>query len=309
MFRRFGARASLLVVALLAVTALVPLAAADHAYSHRFIVYGRVVDANGDPVQGVTVDFGYRDFTPEGPCANQPDTETEAYGRTTTIPVTNGYGEFMFCVHTHSMSRALPGTGILRIPEEGNQTMEFEMDPYFRVNYVTFKLDHASERANKTSLDHAFVVQGRYWVPHTGTVNVEGVGVFGHTVDNVPVNITFAHDGQTEQYETRTNNYGDFAYRVNTTTRPTSGTVTVSANGETRTYTLGADEIKTGILTQKIRIDAGTDPVVKGLLIGLGVIVGVAVVGGAGLYGYRRMAAKREEANIRATTNRKRANK
>src|ERR1700752_1037177 len=102
----FGAKAGLLALLLFAGMTLLPVAAADHSYSHRYIIYGRVLDANHDPVQGVTVNVGYDSVfqgTLEGACANQPGTETEAFGRTQNIPVTNAWGEFMVCFHKHGM--------------------------------------------------------------------------------------------------------------------------------------------------------------------------------------------------------------
>lgn len=309
MFRSLGARAVLVASALLAVSAILPLATADHAYSHRYIIFGRVLDANGDPVEGVTVNFGYTDFTPEGACANQPDTDTEAHGRTQTIPKTNAFGEFIFCAHVHSLSRAVPGTAILKIPEEDNFTTSFEMDPYFRTDYKVLQLPHVSAHANKTSLDEGFLLQGRLWVPHTGTISVEQIGVFGTTVNNVPVNLTFTHDGKTESFQTSTNNYGDWAFRVNTTSRVKSGSLTVDANGENRTFAIDEQTAKTGVFTVKIREEGPPSQVLRGLLIGLGIVVGLGVVGGAGWYGYRRASARREEANIRAASSRKRANK
>lgn len=306
MSRGSGARIGAFVaLVLLAGAAFIPLAAADHAYSHRFILYGRVLDSEGNAVQGVTVNLGYSDFHPSGACENQPDTETEAHGITRTEPVTNQYGEFIFCFHVHEMPRALPGTGIVRIDEERfNETIQF--DPYFRVAFYTAHLDHVSEKANKESLEKSYLIQGRLWRPAGKLVYVEANPVFGYTSNNVPVNITFEHDGTTETFTTKSNNYGDFAYRVNTTKRVTDGKVTIEAGGESHTY--GVDG-KSAMTIAEVELAKQTDPVLKGLLYVGGGIVLLAVVGGAGWYGWRRVSQAREERIIRERAQRKRANK
>ncbi|GEM_PF-2949742 len=311
MSRGFGARAGLLVaLALLLIASFAPLAAADHSFSHRYLIYGRVVDANHNPVQNVTVSVGYDDVFAgnlEGPCANQPDTETEAYGVTKTVPVTNQYGEFMFCFHHHGLSRGLPGKITLRIDEENNYSRTFDVDPYFRITQTTEQLDHVSAHANPDALNSSYVIQGRIWRPAGKTVYVEGNPVFGNTVNNEAVNITFTHDGKTETFSTRTNNYGDFAYRVNVTQMPTSGTVAIQSVGETHTFNV--DPASPGVLSVEINAASPADPFLRGMLIAGGVVVGLAVIGGGGWYGFKKMSSRREEQAMRDRATRKRANK
>jgi len=211
----------------------------------------------------------------------------------------------MFCFHTHAMSRALPGTGTVRIDEE-NYTKDFTFDPYFRTSYVVAQLDHASEKANKGGFDKSYVIEGRIWAPAGKTIYVEGNQVFGYTQNNLPVNITFVHDGTTEHFATSTNNYGDFAYRANLTQKPTSGTVTIESAGETHTFDLASTPGGTSL---HIQVSGPSDPFLRGMLIVGGSVVGVAVVGGAGWYGIRKVSARREEQAIRDRAARKRANK
>jgi hypothetical protein len=309
MSRGFGARAG--VVALLALflfMSLAPLAAADHSYSHRYVIFGRVVDANHNPVQGVTVSVGYDDVFAaklEGACANQPDTETDAFGPTKTVPVTNSFGEFMMCFHHHDLSRGLPGKITLRIDEE-NYTRTFDADPYFRVTSSVETLDHVSPRANATADDTSYVIQGRLWRPAGKAVTVEGNPVFGFTLNKVPVNVTLQYDGITENFTTHTNNYGDFAYRANVTKRPTSGTVTIEAEGESHSYPIDGTN---GVTALSVEMAKQSDPFLKGALLFGGGLVAVVVVGGAGWYGIRKVAARREEQAIRSRAVRKRSNK
>jgi hypothetical protein len=302
---RPGAKAALVAFAFLAL-ALLPAAAADHAYSHRYIVFGRVVDAQDDPVPGLTVDLGYEEpFEPEGPCADQPGTETAAFGRTRTTPVTNQYGEFVFCFHTHSMSRTVPGTGILRIDTlEYEQRIEF--DGFMRYSFVPIKLPNAQATANTTITDTNYTVQGRVWRATGGPTNVEGVRVYGDTVQNTPVVVTLAAEGQEPiTVNATTNGYGDFWIRIPTPAQATSGTVTLTVENAT----FEEDVQPNGVTAFRAEMPKVRDPFIQKFLIGLGIVAAVVVVGGGAWFASNRMRTARDERVSRDRSGRKRSNK
>lgn len=233
---------SLLLLVPLLLVALAPIAAADHVYSHRYLVLGRVVDADGSPVPNVTVSLTLRDLQTEGPCSNQPGTETDAFGRTQDRPVTNAFGEFTFCRHVHAMSRALPGTAALRV-EAANVTQEVALDPDFRASFLVLRLPAASPQADPGALVGTYTVAGRAWQPAPGGATVEGIRVFGATLNRVPVNLTLAYDGKTVRANATTNNYGDFAVRVPVDGRAAQGRVTVEVLGQVHEANLTAEGV------------------------------------------------------------------
>lgn len=306
MFSRPGRGAGLLALALLAATLLAPLAASDHAYSHRYIIYGRVVDANGDPVPGLTVRLSLQELETEGNCANQPGTDTDAFGITTSRPVTNQFGEFTFCSHVHVMYRPEPGRALFDIPE-ANFSEEVTLDPYYRTSFVPLKLPTVREDANKTAAQTSYTVLGRLWREGSARTHVESIRVFGDTVDNAPVNVTLEADGQTTRLNTTTNNYGDFAIRIPVAARPTSGKVIVEAEG--RTYEQSIDPA-VGATAFKIEVPADTTFGIRSDIVYavLGVLGAAAVVVLA-VVGFRKAAARREAEAVRASSQRKRANK
>lgn len=293
-----------LVLAVLVGVTLLPLAAADHAYSHRYVVYGRLLDADGNPVPGVTVNMGTKDFEYEGPCAQQPLTETEAFGRTETRPTTNQHGEFMFCFHAHEINRVAPPKGFLRI-DEFNVDREFTFDPYTRMTFMPVQLDRVVDKANRTALDTSLTVLGRLWKPAGERILVDSVPVFGHTVDRTRVNITVKlDDGTTLNVNTTTNNYGDFAIRVPIEKRPSGGTVTIEAAGETF-----EEEIDTKYGVASIRAEypqEGTTRARTGLYILLG-LIGIGVLATGGWYGVKKLNERREGQAVRRTSSRKRS--
>lgn len=228
---------------------LVPVAQADHAYSHRYIVYGRVVDANGDPVPGVTIDLGYeKPFAPEGPCNNQPGTETQAFGPTRNQPVTNQQGEFIFCFHTHGLSRSTPGVGILRI-DAYNVNERVPFDGFMRYSFVPVKLAAPIASANKTAASQEHTVLGRVWEASSGEIKVEGVGVYGDTIKDTDYTVTVTVPGAAPQIASgKTNGYGDFSIRVPLSPRPSEGNVKLEIAGRTfeepLDATMGATHIR-----------------------------------------------------------------
>lgn len=305
MFLRPGAKALLVALAFLAVTAL-PLVAADHAYSHRYIVYGRVVDAENDPVPGLTVDLGYeKPFEPEGTCANQPGTETEAFGPTRTTPVTNELGEFVFCFHTHAMSRTTPGMAKLRI-ESLDYEHNFEFDGNMRVSFIHLTLDAVHPAANKTVGSELYTVLGRAWRSSSTATSIESIRVYGDTAHNKPVNITLTYNGKDPMFvNTTTNNYGDFSIRFPVVERPTSGSVSIVIENETFTQSISP----TGASSFRAELSTVKDPFVTKFLIGLGIFSVVVVGGGAIWFGSSRMKVARDERLAREQTSRKRSNK
>lgn len=281
MTRRNGLRAAALIALILTASAvLLPLAQADHAYSHRYIVFGRVVDAAGNPVPGLTVNMGSpegdRNFEPEGPCADQPNTETEAFGPTRTRPVTNEFGEFVYCFHTHQMSRILPPA--LTIAVDGtNYENEFEMDAYRRHSFVPIVLDEVRPDANTDILDSTYTLQGTAWRQGSRDDNLEGVRVFGFTVDQAPVNVTFTYNGKAPmQLSSTTNNYGDWAIRVPVEERVESGTVAVTINGQTFTEELNATLGTTHVASY---FEKNSVPVPGAAVALAGILAAVAIVG------------------------------
>lgn len=308
MSRRLAvAKAFFVALAFLALVAALPLAAADHSYSHRYIVYGRVVDAENNPVPGLTIDLGtQKPFSPEpGGCADQPGTATDAFGPTRNQPITNDFGEFIFCYHTHAMSRTAPGTAIVRIASLNyEETIEF--DGFIRYSFVTIKLDGAQGTANKTANEDFYTVSGRAWRAAGSDIRVDTVRVYGDTAHNKPVNITLTYNGKEPiTVSTVTNNYGDFSVRIPTSERATSGTVTMVIENTTFTQSVMPE----GVSHFRAEMSKVKDPFITKFLIGLG-IVAVLVVGGGGLwFASNRMRASRDEKLVREQSQRRRANK
>lgn len=222
--------ALLLPLALLLLGVLAPTAGADHVYSHRYLIVGRVVDAQGHPVPNVTVQPGLDEtLQVEGQCGNQPHTETEAWGVTITRPVTNALGEFAFCYHVHVVPSNPAPHAALRVEGVPASAQDITMDPDFRASYVVLRIP--SIAGGDAAFDRVATLAGRVWTPQAGAV-LEGIPVNGLTVNQAPVNITFSHDGVNETIHARTNNYGDFAVRVNLTAPVRSGTVEIESMGQ-----------------------------------------------------------------------------
>lgn len=113
----------LLVAVLTLATALLPLAAADHVWSHRIYVVGRVVDADGLPAPGIPVNATFSNLTIVGSCY---DSKGE---------VTGPRGDYEICRHAH----ALTADARVTIRAAG-ETRELPIDPDLRHADASFQL-------------------------------------------------------------------------------------------------------------------------------------------------------------------------
>lgn len=171
--------------------AAVPLGAADHAYSHRFVLEGRVVDEDGLPLPNRTVEFFSVGGSFPAPCEGGHS------------PVTNVEGDFRFCFHVHELE-ASTRVGV----RVGNATVEKAMDTAFRRSVVTVVVENETGEAPER-WDRTYRVSGKVWRP--GATIVEGVPVFGTALAGVPVNVSLlSAQGDVMRGTLVTDSYGDF---------------------------------------------------------------------------------------------------
>lgn len=183
-----------LVAALLVVATalLAPVATADHAYSHRFVFEGRLLDAEGLPIPDVEVAF--YSIGQQFPEACPSDGHR---------PITDENGDFRFCFHAHELD---PNTRVGVIA--GNATLEKAMDTAFRRTVVTL-VDAQAQGVAPAEWEDTFSITGKVW--RSGSGIVEGVPVFGNAVIDAPVNLTLAlPDGSHTEFELATDGFGDF---------------------------------------------------------------------------------------------------
>ena len=172
---------------------LAPLApaGADHVYSHRFVIEGRLVGSDGTPIPNRTVEFFATGDSFTDPCAEA------------SRPVTDENGDFWFCFHKHGL-RVETRVGV----RAGNATAVRPMDTAFRRTVVTL------EEPNETGLapqgwERSFLVAGRAW--RAGERQMEGVRVYGETLGDQPVNVTLRAPGDAgSAFQVRTDAFGDF---------------------------------------------------------------------------------------------------
>lgn len=217
-------------VALLAAGALVLAAApavADHAYSHRYLVYGTVVDAQGNPVQGaqVSVDLSvFEDF--EGPCPQEGPGGT---GRQQTT--TDALGRYWYCGHVHSSGST---EHEFTVSVAGTQKT-VSSNPDFRRSQVNFQLDttvQGDRRGDVQRFHETYRLRGIVWKPDDTRIAGQSVNGIAMTYEPVNATLTLAngtsYEGNfvnspfnTPRYnrqlrevrENVTDRYGDFLFR------------------------------------------------------------------------------------------------
>lgn len=213
--RKPGRRILFLTLLLLLLPAVAPTVAADHSYSHRYLILGAVTYGDGTPAPNQTVRLETHGYQPEGPCnPGISGSDIPHFGPQTTRPVSAEDGTFVFCHHMHALAWDHEATARLSVLGADNETLavrEVRLDHHMRVSFVRLMLPQA---APGDANDPGLLVLGRVWTPAIGTVREEGVRVYGTAHAQVPVEVTLRRgDGTREVVETVTNNYGDYAAR------------------------------------------------------------------------------------------------
>lgn len=206
----------------LVLLALAPLALADHVYSHRLLVDGRLVGSEGAPLAGRTIELYTEGEDLLEPCREGPHQR-----------VTDFSGDFRFCFHQHDLSAATR-VGL----RSGNASAIRSVDVAFR--RMTILMIEPNETGITTpAWNETYRVGGRVWQP--GPVALEGVQVFGIAVIGAPVNLTVRDESGGESvFRTRTDAYGDFDLEVVTGAPPSNLSLTLEAFGNPQPTQLDA---------------------------------------------------------------------
>jgi hypothetical protein len=130
----------------LGVLLVLPVAAADHVFSHRVYVVGRVLDAEGRPAAGVTVSVTFEGINGDVRCLEQsPD-------------MTGPRGDYEVCRHVHAMPSHVSAT-----VRAGNVTRSVNVDPDLRAATASLQLDASAihDVSGERQFARTFDVVGR----------------------------------------------------------------------------------------------------------------------------------------------------
>lgn len=187
-----GAPRALLLALLLAA----PLSAAEHVYSHRLTLEGRLLGADGLPLPGRTVEFVSEGATFDEPCVGEAPRS-----------VTDERGDFRFCWHTHE----IPAGARVGV-RAGNATTLQGVDTLLRTVTVLAR-DPTRNGTSPAGWATTFDVRGRVW--RLGSAILENVEVHGLTVEDAPVNVTVRAPGEpVALFQAVTDRFGDYALRI-----------------------------------------------------------------------------------------------
>ncbi|HWH08590.1 MAG TPA: hypothetical protein VNX21_05275 [Candidatus Thermoplasmatota archaeon] len=183
---------------LLVALALLPLAAADHVYSHRLVVTGRVVDAEGLPVAGQAVRVAVAGVDATHPCFDAAEA------------VTGPRGDFTLCLHAHEMT-----DGVMVNVTVAGASAEAAVDPALRRAAVRLQLPEpaaARDIEGERLFAKTFRVEGRVMRALAGVASVERVNVTSTPAGGEVVRVVLARDGtELAAGNATTNEHGDYA--------------------------------------------------------------------------------------------------
>ncbi len=245
---RAPALAFLGVVALLIVAAAP--AAADHVYSHRYVIVGRVIDDLGKPAMGWVASATFSGVTPAGLCSLPPPPQ----------PETDGNGDFFLCYHVHGING---GTVTVSGPAF---TETFNLDLNLRKTVVHVRLAQWSTHdANAVAaFPTHYTVRGRVWQSQPGAV-LEGVSVNGVALTSEPVSVEVAYNsGSQRTAQATTNGYGDYSTVISLGAKLSDGTVLATSHGVRTVITTVDNEFM--VSESDVGIPAPPSPVVDFLV-------------------------------------------
>ena len=155
-----------------------PLAGADHVFSHRVHIVGRVVDIDGTPVAGADVHVEADDAGWGGACFDTPDKPT------------GPRGDFALCRHTH----ALKGDEVVRITV-GNVTVAAPVDADARHAWAHIRLDGPAPARDLTGVREfaaSYHVDGRFFRILRIVEQEEGVNITARPAGGL-LNLSLVH--------------------------------------------------------------------------------------------------------------------
>lgn len=151
---------------IIAALLLAPLAAADHVFSHRVIITGRILDADGRPAAGVAVNV------------SSPMLQLTADCFDSMAELTGPRGDYEICRHVHAL-----GTNVTVWVEAAGTDRRVLLDPDLRHAVGSFTLgtgDVPHDVGGERLFPRTFLVAGRAFALLPAPAEAE----------NVPVNAT-----------------------------------------------------------------------------------------------------------------------
>lgn len=260
---------------LLAALLLAPLALADHVYSHRLLIEGRLIGSDGHPLPGRVMRLDVEGERLTEPCA-------EGHKQ-----ITDEWGDFWFCYHRHEVS---PGATV-RV-SSGNATQSLALDADLR--RVVFYLKDANATGTApVNWETTFFLDGRVWErgpARLDGVNVSGLALAGERVNLTVLNVSAEGSRAGKYYDLPTNAFGDYAFvlrlrseeaALRTLVRVTANDGTVEAPLDAQFHRLTLDLVfpmETGDAAPERPPGLRSGPIRAELVVVMALALGIAVL-------------------------------
>ena len=181
---------------LLAALLLAPLAAADHTFSHRAYVVGRVLDVEGKPAPGLAVNVTFEGARATGRCFDSREERT------------GPMGDYEVCRHVHEI--APNATVTVRV---GGAERTVPVDHELRHAVASLQLPEPSPHVDvngERAFARSFVVTGRAFELLPRTTTEEGIPVDARPMGG-EVNVTLRAGGEVRaQASAKTDEHGRY---------------------------------------------------------------------------------------------------
>lgn len=290
-------------VLLALVLAPVPMAEATHEWGHRYMVYGRILDADGNPLQNKPVSVTVETTKPQDPVIVIP---TDCQGIYYTLKQEgNPYGGDIGLegpvMHIHAAE--LPSTGKWTATTEyGTKSAQVRGDMHrstgnFQVDSVA-PPDEAC--AGMTPWTTQYIVQGR--VQREDGPKREDMMTLPQYGIQIDVDVTLTTENGVKNMTVQTNGYGDYVAVFDNVTVKDGAAVTSKWEGESRSGKVDAKYRMSEVnIIAKEQFGSGAGMIFLYIIGGI-IVIGVAV------WGYGKVRSSMELKRIQGSTTRKRSN-
>lgn len=197
---------------------VLPLAAADHVFSHRVVVAGRVVDAEGMPAPALPVTVRIVGMPVAGKCFDSREERT------------GPQGDFVVCRHAHVAPQ-----GVRVNVTVGNASAEAPLDPALRRVAFHLRLPDARPARDiegERLFARTFHVEGRVMRVAEGNASVEGVNVTALPEGGQTARVALeSASGALASANATVNEHGDYSIDLEASDVPEGARVRVAVAG------------------------------------------------------------------------------
>lgn len=300
----------LLVMTLMMSLVYLPTAEATHEWGHRYMIFGRIIDSEGEPAQMLPVRITVETTKPSDPwMIVQTDCHGLYYSLERTGDPSRGGGLELGRMHIHNAE--LPSDGKYTVSTDlGEKTGTVRAQ--LKYSTVNLQLDEPAPKSDQCGdaggWENQFVVAGHAQEDRGNERrDIQTVRNPDYDINNTEeVTVTIETSNGPVSQTQEINMLGDYWVIFDNVTVQEGDRVTVAWEDEVKESTVSENDLKYRVAEVNMVVKDSIST--TAIMVILGIVVVAAVVG-AGVYGFTKYRESRETKRLMESGARKRANR